>query len=140
MKHFLAPSCLLFCAPSFLALTLTNACSSGDFPVDREGTVQDNLSAGDACTSTGAAKCVSGTYCAFANDTCGTNGAPGVCTAIPQVDTVQYEPVCGCDGKNYDNPGAAAIAGISVAAAGVCASTPNGDAGTKGTDSSAPSP
>jgi hypothetical protein len=39
---------------------------------------------------------------------------------IPQVCDLSFSPVCGCDDVTYDNPCAAATAGISVAKAGEC--------------------
>jgi Kazal-type serine protease inhibitor domain len=46
--------------------------------------------------------------------------AAGVCQAIPQACTLQYDPVCGCDGNSYGNACAAHSAGVSVAGRGEC--------------------
>jgi hypothetical protein len=60
-------------------------------------------------------------YCNFPMSTmCGSGDQTGSCTAIPQVCTQIYSPVCGCDGNTYSSPCAAAAAGASVKATGTC--------------------
>jgi len=53
---------------------------------------------------------------------------PGKCETKPQ-DCVEHghpivKPVCGCDGKNYDNVCLAAAAGVSVDHEGQCVPPP----------------
>lgn len=46
--------------------------------------------------------------------------AAGICRERPGICTMQYDPVCGCDGKTYSNACVAATNGVSVAHKGSC--------------------
>jgi len=65
-------------------------------------------------------ECATTEFCSIANGVCLTPKSLGFCKAKPDTCAAVLAPVCGCDGKTYSNSCEASIAGISVAAAGVC--------------------
>ncbi|MEX6633222.1 Kazal-type serine protease inhibitor family protein [Hyphococcus lacteus] len=60
-------------------------------------------------------------YCRFQAGTCHQIAdVAGKCTNKPQICTMEYRPVCGCDGNTYPSACSAASKGVSVASEGVC--------------------
>jgi predicted RNase H-like HicB family nuclease len=65
--------------------------------------------------------CEDNEFCNFPPGTCGTSGAIGVCTPLPDNGCpLVFDPVCGCDGVTYGNGCMAAAEGVSIDYFGPC--------------------
>jgi hypothetical protein len=59
-------------------------------------------------------------FCRFPPGSCGEDDRAAVCTARPEACTMQFDPVCGCDGQTHSNACRADGAGVSIRHEGPC--------------------
>jgi hypothetical protein len=103
--------------------TYGNPCMAAAAGVSVDHAGSCSTTSGSACGGLKGLSCGTGEYCDFPIGTnCGAADQTGTCAKIAEGCTLDYTPVCGCDGKTYGNACSAAAAGMSVAKKGECTS------------------
>lgn len=76
---------------------------------------------GEICGGLAGFVCPDTEWCDYPADAmCGAADQTGVCRPRPDVCSLLYAPVCGCDGRTYANECVANAAGVDVAYGGAC--------------------
>ena len=100
--------------------TYSNACfaSAASVSVAKAGACPSSTA---TCGGLIGKTCPSGQYCEFPPEfQCGNADGTGTCQTVPQICNDAVVPVCGCDGKTYNNACEAGRASVSVASQGKC--------------------
>jgi hypothetical protein len=74
----------------------------------------------ESCGGFSGAVCGPRHYCDYPENDCGIADATGTCMPRPDGCACNIEPVCGCDGREYNCECEAYQAGTDIAAVGAC--------------------
>ena len=76
---------------------------------------------GKMCGGIAGFRCPDKQFCSFAPESkCGAGDMSGTCKPIPDMCTMEYAPVCGCDDKTYATACVAGRSSVSVKHNGAC--------------------
>jgi hypothetical protein len=75
---------------------------------------------GQRCGGLTGAQCSAGLWCEPRSNSCGASDVRGTCVAVPQACTMDYRPVCGCNGQTYANDCARQAARVGKRHDGAC--------------------
>jgi hypothetical protein len=108
---------------TFLVLIFLSGCATVEAPAE----TPSEPPAERICGGIAGLPCGEGEYCRYEPGTCHIADGQGVCREQRRMCTMDYNPVCGCDGKTYGNACTAAASGVSINYKGECNREESGD-------------
>ena len=114
---------LVFCKQALFPMMLFCSIGVGVLEASAGDTDKPVLLMG-ACGGPDHSACPAQTYCEYPEGSCGKDAAFGKCNGLPEICTMEFAPVCGCDNKTYGNTCTAKSKGVSIAHQGECESAP----------------
>ena len=67
-----------------------------------------------SCGGLAGKPCPDGMFCDYPPGSCGAADVEGVCRTPPEMCSTEWQPVIGCNGRQYSNACMAAAAGVSI--------------------------
>jgi len=114
-------------------VTYSNSCAAASKGVSVLHNGACDVTPGTVCGGLQGLTCPDGAFCNFPIEAkCGAGDQTGICDSALAKCSGTLDPVCGCDGKTYDNACIAHSQQVSVAAVGACSTQPTSCGGKLG--------